>query len=274
MGKAPGREHLPAGPRLDAGNGGDNSNGTTSGRSVAFARGRHALRLDGVPDGAKLKSHRERAILHEAARDLRVGESAVKVAAIPALSRLKNRIIVPSLVEAFEDRSEPVRSECLNALSDLREPSAAGLFKSALSNDESTRVRLAAVRGIYRLRGIESAPAIVKALDDSHASIRRRAAVCLGWLGAESDAPSLLPLFRDKSPEVRAAAVEAAGALRFRSAILGLIKALEDPEPSVRFRANHSLQRITGNSCGTAPANRAASYRKIAKKWLGWWSAT
>lgn len=278
MGKARGGRDTPARSRRSAPNGADNSNGESapfSFRSTLLAV--HVPRhsggdVEGGSDGAGLQTHRDKAILQEAVRDIRSGDARVKATAVRALGRLRNRLVVPVLVEAFEDASDIVRSECLSALAEIGEPSTVAVFKAALAHDESVRVRLAAVRGLYRLGCLESAPAIVKALQDEQASVRRRAALCLGWLGATEDSPSLLPLFRDEDPEVRAAAVEAVGALRFRSAIPGLIQALEDPDAQVRERANHALERITGRSCGTAPATRGDAYRKIAKKWQGWWS--
>ncbi len=267
MGKARGRGNPSV--RTHHGRSNGNSSDTSYGGS-----GPAIARSTGETNGAGESSQTERAILQEAVRDLRGTDSLVKTAAIRALGRLSHRRGAPALIDAYDDPSEAVRSECIIALAQLREPAAASVFKTALFQDASSRVRLAAVRGVYQLGGLGAAPAITKALKDTSPTIRRRAAVCLGWLDARTDAGALLPLFRDGDANVRAAAVEAVGTLRFRSAIPGLIKALEDKDPRVRQRANHSLQRITGMSCGTAPPGRAAAYRKIARKWQGWWSVS
>ena len=228
----------------------------------------------GSPSGTRIYNHSDRAVLKEAVRDVKSADARVRSSAIRVLGRLKERKVAPLLIQAFRDPSDEVRSACLDALSDVGEPSAGAIFKMALDPSESVRVRLAAVRGLYRLASITSAPALLKALKDSHPRVRRRAALCLGWLGADSDAPSLLPLFRDDYAEVRAAAVEAVGALKLRSAIPALIHALEDPDAKVCERANHSLERITGKSMGTAQAARGSAFRKVAKKWQGWWSVS
>lgn len=278
MGKARGGERLPARPHLGTGDGADNSNGKPSsntGTATASNEGRELVSKGArVLPGAALQARSDRAILQEAVRDLRSADPRVKVSAIRALGQIRHRMVVPTLVQAFDDPSDSVRSECLNALTEVGEASTASLYRTALSHDKTVRVRLAAIRGLYRLGRRESAPAIARALEDGQPAVRRRAALCLAWLGAEEDASSLLPLFRDGVPEVRAAAVEAVGTLRYRSAIPGLIHALEDQDPRVCERANHSLKRITGKSFGTAPATGGKAFQKIAKKWQGWWSVS
>ena len=87
-------------------------------------------------NGSLFRNHQERQIFQEAARDLRRRDARVKTSAIRALGRLKQPSAVPLLVEAFEDKDVSVRSECLDALSEIGAPAAAALFKRALAQDE------------------------------------------------------------------------------------------------------------------------------------------
>ncbi len=127
-------------------------------------------------------------------------------------------------------------------------------------DDEHACVRLAAVRGTYRLAGRESAGFLMRMLRDASEDVRRRAATCLGWIEHKAAAAYLLPLLADGSAFVRGAAVDALANLRSSRAVPGIIELLNDPVESVRRRADQALEIIAGRRmAGTLSEDKCLS---------------
>jgi len=83
--------------------------------------------------------------------------------------------------------------------------------------------------------------ALVAALDDPDAQVRRTAAHALARLRDPRALPGLTAALKDESPDVRRAAASALGDLRDQQAVDALIGALKDPEPDVRRAAASAL---------------------------------
>jgi len=131
---------------------------------------------------------------------------------------------------------------------------------------------LAAVRGVYRLAGAESGPALIQMFSDNDESIRRRAAVCIGWLGKEEFATPLIPLLDDSSVSVRQAAIEAMGNLRNRAVVSALIEHLSDTEKTISKAIITALKTITGKKMsGLFPKDEKA-LRQLIARWRQWWN--
>ena len=207
-----------------------------------------------------------RALSDIASQDVEVRTNAVKM-----IGSIRHKLSIKALVTQLARETSPqVRQECVKALTKQEVNEGLRAVKRALS-DQAASVRLAAVWGLYRLAGAESASGLVRMLSDEDEEIQRRSATCIGWLRQEELAVELLPLLSNRSACVRRAAIEAMGKLRSRRVISALIEHLNDPEKSIRKVILETLKRITGKKMsGPLPRDEKALQCFIAR-WREWW---
>lgn len=209
-----------------------------------------------------------RALSDIASQDVEVRTNAVKM-----IGGIRHKLSIKVLVAQLARETSPqVRQECVKAFTrqEVNEGQGLRAVKRALT-DQAASVRLAAVWGLYRLAGAESASDLVRMLSDEDEEIQRRSATCIGWLRQEELAVELLPLLSNRSACVRRAAIEAMGNLRSRRVISALIEHLNDPEKSIRKVILDTLKRITGKKMsGPVPRDEKALQCCIAR-WREWW---
>jgi HEAT repeat protein len=192
---------------------------------------------------------------------------ATRAAAAKAMESIRHELSVRSLIARFYgDTSADVRRECLCALTALDAAEAIPVSEGALK-DEAASVRLAAVRAVYRLVGLEGADALARMLHDEDEDVRRRAATCLGWLGHEPLAVKLVPLLRDTNASVRLATLEALGNLKPLAVVDAVIELLDDPEESVQRAAFQGLETITGKQMGATFPEDEDGRRLLIARW-------
>jgi hypothetical protein len=198
--------------------------------------------------------------------DVKTRANAVKV-----IGGISHELSVKTLIAQLSRETSPqVRQECVKALTRQEVNGGLQAVRHALT-DPAASVRLAAVRGLYRLLGEESVSDLVRMLSDENDEVLRRSATCIGWLGQEKLAVELIPLLSNGNPSVRRAAIEAMGKLRSRHVISALIERLSDPEKSVRIAIIDALENITGKKMsGPLPRNEKALQCYIAR-WHEWW---
>ena len=100
------------------------------------------------------------------------------------------------------------------------------------------------------------ASALMDALDDSQADVRRSAVVALGRNRVERAVEPLAAVLSDADAGIRAEAARALGRIRREEAVPGLVGALNDAEPEVAGQAAIALGRIRSETA--APGLSAA----------------
>ena len=94
-------------------------------------------------------------------------------------------------------------------------------------------------------RSDEAIPGLLKLVQHSDSSVRRRAADALGKIGDSQAIPELLKLVEDSdSSVVRSSAADALGKIGDSQAIPGLLKLVQHSDSSVRWRAADALGKI------------------------------
>src|SRR4029079_16858556 len=86
--------------------------------------------------------------------------------------------------------------------------------------------------------------ALIAALRDSDAEVRRAAATSLGQLEDKRAVPSLVTALRDDDAEVRQQAAWALGQLEDKRAVDGLMAALKDANTDVRRKSSWALGQL------------------------------
>ena len=82
------------------------------------------------------------------------------------------------------------------ALTTLRIKEGLPAVERALA-DQAACVRLAAVKGVYRLGGTKGIPMLMSALSDENDSVRYRAGVLVGWLGRNDMATEMQKVLKN-----------------------------------------------------------------------------
>ena len=213
----------------------------------------------------------EKVIFTRALSEIASQDIDVRTNAVTAIGGIRHKLSIKALVTQLAHETSPhVRQECVKALTRQEVNEGLQAVKCALT-DEAASVRLAAVWGLYRLAGAESASELVRMVSDEDEEVRRRSATCIGWLRQEELAVELLPLLSDRSACVRRAAIEAMGNLHSQQVISTLIEHLNDPEKSIRKTILEALRKITGKKMsGPLPTDEKALQCFIAR-WREWW---
>lgn len=157
------------------------------------------------------------------------------------------------LRKALQDKNPAVRAAAIRKLG----PSVdAQLLIDALADeDPEVRILAAGRLGDSGPKAFERAQALVKALKDKHAGVRRQAAWSLSLVGSEAW-PPLREALRDESAEVRATALLALSYAYYHKEpnpwprqeaadiTLFVDELLDDPDPEVRQRAQKVLKKL------------------------------
>jgi len=153
-------------------------------------------------------------IFIRAVRDLASLDNTIRLDGASALGHIPHELSVRALVSHLQKESTSmVRAEAINALAKLGMEQAKLAVEKALSDSDPT-VRLAAVRGVYGVGGKDTGELLIRMFADEDEGVRRRAVVCLGWLGNPALAPALEDLLGDTSVSVCQATIEALATLR------------------------------------------------------------
>jgi HEAT repeat protein len=227
------------------------------------ARARSARPLDGARAQAKLTALREalvrssfsgraeRLAAQRLAEQLAALDAERRRAAVLKLASMGRPASVRLLMIAAQDESDRVRVAALNALAGTKARAVTQLYAKAL-RDKNPALRLAALRGLAGLTAQPSIDELTAALDDDSSAVRRAAATILGWQrGASVTARSIEALVMslgDEDVGVRVAAAESLGALGEDAGVMALIRAIADPSSVVRNAAWRSLAGIVGES--------------------------
>jgi HEAT repeat protein len=219
---------------------------------------------------AAFNSVTEKVSFARALKDLASPDSAMRARAATVMGTVAHDLSVRALTTCLaRDPAAEVRKVCVHALTELGKREGLPAVERALS-DSSANVRVAAVRGVYRLAGPVGASLLVQMLSDADEGVRRRAAVCIGWLGRPELTAELLPLLRSGSAWVRLATLEALENLKSLTAVDYVIALLQHPEESVQRKAFDVLRTITGRQMGeTFPADEKGRQFMIAR-WRSW----
>jgi len=222
-------------------------------------------------NAADFDSVAEKVVFIKTLSDIAGQDKAARVDAVKLMAGIRHELSVRVLAAQMEkEPAAQVQAECIKALTALNMKEALPTIEHALSK-EAVSVRLAAVRGLYRLGGVTSAPELIRMLCDENEDIRRRTATCIGWLKKEELAVKLVPLLDDSSTSVRRAAVEAMVNLRSRKVVSALIEHLSDPEKTIRKAIISALKAITGKKMsGSFPRNEE-SLQLLIIRWRQWW---
>lgn len=213
----------------------------------------------------------EKIIFTKALHDITGQDKATRIDAVKAIGDIRHELSTRVLVAQVASEPAPqVRSECIKALAALNMKEGLAAVENALM-DEASLVRLAAVWSLYRMAGVESAPALIQMCADEDEEVRRRAVTCIGWLGKEELATALVPLLNDSSISVQQAAIKAMVNLHSRAVVSALIEHLHDSDRIIRKDIITALKIITGRKMNGRFPKDKESLKQCIIQWRRWW---
>jgi len=218
------------------------------------------------------ESASEKAKFEKVAGDLLDSEMEVKILAVAELGKMKNEAAVPVLAESIKFEEPHLSSEIVNALIDIGDSSAVNLFKDR-AKDPYYRVRVACLRGLYKLAGDDEASMhiLISALQDEHPDVRKSGITFLGWKDNEEAVPALVQCLKDEDERVTKAALSALATIRDKSAVLPLIRVLRDRDFDMKERALDAIKMITGEEIVFDLKASGAELDKATDELIDWW---
>jgi len=226
--------------------------------------------LDEV-DSAVFARGTDKIIFVRALSELVSQDASVRADAVRTIAGVRHELSIRTIMAHItREPSAQVRQGCIKALTGLGMKESLGTIEQALT-DPADGVRLAAVWGVYRLAGADSAPILLRMLSDKDEEVRRRAVTCIGWLGQKELAVELLPLLADSSTTVRRAVAEVLGNLSSRHVVSTLIEHLKEPDRVTRKVILSAIEKITGKKMGSRLPSDEKALERLVARWYGWW---
>jgi HEAT repeat protein len=168
----------------------------------------------------------------------------VKQNAAEALAEAGDRRAIDPMIKAVVNNPADAMY-VVDALARFKDPrSVAPLVTALKSASTEFRGRHLIVRALGAIGLREATPAVIEALADSNADVRRAAAQALGGLKDERSVNALIAALDDAEPGVRISVAMSLGSLRDARAVPRLIDRLKDSDESVRIFAAVALGDI------------------------------
>ena len=176
-------------------------------------------------------------------RRLNDESSQVRIKAAGALGNIGDPTAVPALIDALQDKAEDVRGAAASALGDIGAPAKAAVpIMIKMLKNQNYLTRSAILSGLGGIGDPTATPALIDALDDYSAHVRRTAIVQLGRIRdpVETIVPALMKTLADSEAEVRLWGSLALSVIG-EPAIPALIEGLNDETVVVRRGTTHAL---------------------------------
>ncbi|HKV83559.1 MAG TPA: HEAT repeat domain-containing protein [Ktedonobacterales bacterium] len=163
------------------------------------------------------------------------------------------RALAPLIAQLRASRAE-TRQAAVNALANLRDPTAIAPLIGLFRHDEQARGDEAGAASVWNdaanalaVFGDRALPSLLTAIRDPHDNVRAWSALALGLVGGDAALGALRSALADSNAQVRAQAADALGLLADQGAFAALARALSaDPDPFVRARAVYALAALPG----------------------------
>ena len=207
--------------------------------------------------------------IESAVTALKTDDPNTRMKAANALGFMREEAVeaIPALVDALEDRYEPVRRNAIYALGAIGELAVDPLIDALDAEKEAFEMEpilhiCDAAHGLAAV-GAPAVSVLISALQDERGNVRASAAYALGEMGpvAAEAVDALIALLMDESEEVRRHATSALGMIKVPTSktIPALVKVLRNPEDTdLAFFAAQALTRIGPDATEAVPALRDA----------------
>lgn len=218
------------------------------------------------------ESGSDRAVFEKAANDLLDKDIEVKILAATELAKMKNKAVVPILIEAIKFDDPYLVSEAINALINIGDLRAVPLFKEK-ATDSHHRVRVACLRGLYKLAEDDDdvVPFLVDALKDEHPDVRKTAVTFIGWKENVDTVSGIVQCLRDDDDRVCKAAVSALANMKDEAAVLPLIRTLENKNLEIKKKALEAIKMITGEEVAFDFQASGDALTEAIDNLMDWW---
>jgi len=189
----------------------------------------------------------ERAKFDKVSNDLFDPENEIRMLAASEIAKLGNVAAVPILIETIKYYNDPyLTTEAINSLINLNDSQSIPLLKEKL-NDPHYRVRVASLRGLYKLVKDDSLITyLVNAIRDEHPEVRKTAVTFIGWKDLSDGVAALVQCLTDDDERVKKAAISALANIRDKAAVMPLINRLNDNSLEIREKSLSAIQMIVG----------------------------
>ncbi len=209
---------------------------------------RESIRLEAIVELQDIPNPNACTLLLSAVTDT---SSVVRASVVSALSRTKDKRVVPAIRPLLKDSNEEVRASAAWTLCQSRDKTLLPDILALCRTDPSGLVRFRAVWGLAKIGDRSALPTVIDALGDYNPAVRERSALlALAALEDETVGERLIKQARNDFPPTRRIVMYLFSRYGERRLIeTALQQGLRDTDPLVRAEAALSLgKRLSKNS--------------------------
>lgn len=174
----------------------------------------------------------------------RMGDERSRFIAVQLLGKIGNPRAVEPLIEVLMSDSVPLRKAAVEALGKSADERCVLPLIDRLHEDPEPSIRAEATEALRLLRYFEAENALVEALLDSNAEVRKGALVALDSFWDSRLDPIFVKMSEDPDDGVRYIAVQILRHIKFHGALGRLIDMLYDEVPAIRQEAAYALGEL------------------------------
>ncbi|QYK56573.1 MAG: MFS transporter [Fimbriimonadaceae bacterium] len=161
-----------------------------------------------------------------------------------SIAQMRERETTQALIAFIEEHPELVEEETLEAVGDLRVPTAFPTVARFLQDPRSL-LRRQAAKTLGKLGSADAVqPLSAAAMEQGDPDLRRAAIQALRLLGAVEAAPAIADALLDPHPSVRTAAAEAVSELRLKELAPNVRQAIQSGDPATSSELAYALGTI------------------------------
>lgn len=226
-----------------------------------------ALAVEEFPDP------QEESLLETAARRL-----SLETVALEEKAQILNTVFrsVPARAVSFlsnilKSMDMPMKKGLVDMLIKMDNPMLVDIYKDFL-NSEDALLRMHGIMGLRRIGSEDARSAIISAVDDRDANIRRLVVNCLESTGTNSEMSTIMRMAGDPDETVARVAIRKLGMMQNRVSFTQILPKLDSPNEKIRKEAIGALKTMTGTDLGYKYFASDADRKKSVKSWQKLWN--
>lgn len=213
----------------------------------------------------------DQVLYRQACKNIKEKDVTIRHAALHDLKTLaqKQPAVTECIIGMIDDADSDIRRKVLETLVSLHAVYTLEVFVRSL-HDDNGRVRLAAVRGMYKLFGGKACRYLVRALKDTDPEVCERAKTYIGYFGTGVK-KELVQILFSADTDIHEKVMEIIVEINDVSMIPYFISLLEHTDQTIRRSAINCLKSKTGKTFQYDDQKTGIRQQQSIAQWKKWW---
>jgi len=173
---------------------------------------------------------------------------------------------VAFILGLLKDADTPVKKQLVDMLIKMDNPILVDIYREFLNSPDAL-LRMHGIMGLKRIGSPDARDAIILAVDDTDANVRRLVANCLDSFVTDSETSAIMRLANDPDETVARIAIRKLGLMKSRVSFIQVLPKLDSPNEKIRREAIDALKTMTGTDLGYKYLAPEPQRRASVKSW-------